>query len=195
MMPPIILLQLTCMEPFHLMTPKVAVLEGQIAVRPENWLGEPGQLSEQQLLDCMENVSCHRGNWPKLALEYTGVHGIASGRDYPYRGPAGDCNFQSNYPSNVTYPAVFRNIDFERTSFVKQEEELKKLVAAYGPVGVTLTGEPLKYVKPGEVLESESCLGFEVNHAVVIVGYGTQPVNHWIVVSTSGISCFISSLL
>lgn len=172
-----------------ILPPKVAVLEGQIGEHKSSWSGnQPGPLSEQQLLDCMENVSCGKHNGLGLALKYTARNGIASGRDYSYTASAGNCALLTNYGTeDITYPAVFGNIGYEYRTYIGLEDDLKKIVRAYGPVGILLPAKPLRdHESEGGVWEIESCRQYAVNHAAVIVGYGTKPKNHWIVVSICG---------
>jgi hypothetical protein len=55
------------------------------------------------------------------------------------------------------------------------EETLKKAVAKIGPVAVGIdAGQPGFSSYSGGIYKSKTCVASRVNHAVIVVGYGTE---------------------
>lgn len=139
-------------------------------------------LSEQNLVDCSTQNGCH-GSWPMQALAYIFVEGgINDARSYPYNASENKCAFDSeNIVMTDRGPIVLP----------QSEQVLKEVVAEYGPVSVAIDAwGPFFNYKSG-VYKNKDCLNdFEsLSHAVLIVGYGTDPKegDFWIVVSNASI--------
>ena len=157
------------------------VLEGQQVVR--NLTSTLVPLSEQQLIECVEDSS-ELGAYIFEAMEgISMIGGIMKSSDYPYKKePA--CNETAD------------NCRFEESRAVMtcsgslvlppgDEETLKKFVALYGPVAVEFqVTENFKAYAAGQVHYDDKCNG-STNHAVLAVGYGRDPEqgDYWIVVS------------
>jgi cathepsin L len=64
------------------------------------------------------------------------------------------------------------------------EDVLKKFVARYGPVAIGIVGEDIQPYKSG-IFNDLYCVANDTDHAVLIVGYGTDSKDgdYWIVVS------------
>ena len=114
----------------------------------------------------------------KLALEFVKSEGgIEDEYWYPYVGRANTCHFNRNR-SVITDSgaAVLKKGD---------EQMLKETVAKFGPVSVAINADgDFSNYKSGVYYE-EDCSPDALDHAVLVVGYGTDPKSgdYWIVVS------------
>lgn len=154
------------------------LLEGQERM---NSTGGVVPLSEQNLVDCDDlDGGCHGGDLTN-ALEF--IHkqgGIETEKDYPYtsmNGQTHECKFKQS-------SAFVTTRDIIKVARLKENEEVLKIaVATYGPVAVGIYGslDSFKEYKSG-VYYDEACNG-TVNHAVLVVGYGTteQGEDYWII--------------
>jgi len=150
--------------------------------------GELVSLSEQQLIDCSRfrndgftwhyaNDGCD-GGIPDLAFEYISKNGgIDTERSYPY------IDIKTPENSGIRHHCHFnpRTVGATEKGYVDipegDEEALKAAVAIHGPVAVAINAEPgLRYIEQG-VYQSDSCTPKtpeDLNHAVLVVGYGTE---------------------
>lgn len=139
-----------------------AVLESQYLLKyKENII-----FSEQQLIDCDENnLKCNGGNMKKAFL-YLQNHGLMKSEDYPFINGEGKCK----YDENKTVIKV-KNFSF----IPKDEEEMKKALYKYGPLAGAVNGLLMAFYEKGiyEPWFSTACPD-NINHAVVIVGYGVD---------------------
>lgn len=74
---------------------QTGVLEAQF----QRKTGELVELSEQNLVDCIQGSQC-LGNWPDVAFEYVTKNGINAEADYPYKskdGIGGTCLHNKSY--------------------------------------------------------------------------------------------------
>jgi len=164
----------------------VGALEAHMALKYDNFRAP--RLSEQQLIECAggwgNNHGCE-GGLPANAFEYVkGVGGLSTEFSYPYKGVDGKCHFTSpTSPPNqggfmphsagvgVLVPGGAVNI----TQF--DEQALKYYLATRGPVSVAYqVASDFRHYSSG-VYSSTVCKNTEkdVNHAVLAVGYGTDP--------------------
>ncbi|CAG9810838.1 unnamed protein product [Chironomus riparius] len=156
----------------------MCALEGQMAKK----YGQLKSLSEQNIVDCTYNPVT--GNWgcdggfAEQTFQYVkDNNGVASRDSYPYEGALGTCRYNpKNKAGNAT---GFQKVQGD-------EELLKRALAAVGPlvVGIKADMETL-YGYSNGVYDDSGCYG-DVNHAVALVGYGTEystgkPVDYWIV--------------
>lgn len=145
-------------------------------------------LSEQQILDCSQNFDNHGcdGGLPSHVFEY--VHyqgGIDDDGSYPYEMKSdGRCRFQSSHIAARTTSS------FNITE--NDEESIKHIVATIGPVSVAFEVMDDFMLYSNGIYSSDKCRDTvtDVNHAVLIVGYGTDPVDgpYWIVKNSWGTS-------
>lgn len=138
-------------------------------------------LSEQQLIDCGIGTHGCNGGFLEPALEsiiFSG--GIVDGQRYPYTGKNGKCSYEVLKENRVLSIEGFVGLG------PNDEEGLKKLIARYGPVAVTIEVNKVTFLdyKSGVYADYAYC-SHERNHAVLVVGYGTSVdgVDYWIVVS------------
>ena len=124
-------------------------------------------LSEQQLVDCATGVSygshgCNGGQM-EGADKYLIANGQCSLASYPYTAKDDKCK---------TCSPVAR---FSSCSDVKPNDQISLLNAvAMGPVSVALSADTRYFQSyTGGILDSPSCYT-ELNHGVLIAGYGTD---------------------
>ena len=144
-------------------------------------------LSEQQLVDCAQGFDNHgcEGGLTSHVFEYIRFNnGLMAEQDYPYKAKDGKCHF--NPSEAVAFVKVVVNIT--RGS----EDEIWDAVAFKNPVSVAfqVTEDFTKY-KSG-VFSNPSCgdLPSEVNHAVLVVGYGVDEASgkkYWLTKNSWGI--------
>lgn len=144
-----------------------AVLESHVALQTGRLL----ELSPQQLISCSPDPDSCGGyggcscstSW--LAFNYSIGAGMALESDYPYTAKTGICD-----PTQIKRAAGVRG--YVRLS-TNNYTALMNAVATVGPVSIALSADFTSYSSGvfsgcvGEVL---------VDHAVVLVGYGTDPV-------------------
>lgn len=155
----------------------VSAIEGQMALATNQLV----DLSEQNLVDCSQgqgNDGCG-GGYPERAYQYIiDNNGIDTDSSYPYGEKEGTCGY--NTENTAATIKNYVNI----TS--GDELALKKAVATIGPVsvGIAATDDFIDYA--GGIYDSSDCGNTtnDMNHAVTIVGYGTDPEtrqDYWIV--------------
>ncbi|KAK7386410.1 hypothetical protein VNO78_26623 [Psophocarpus tetragonolobus] len=137
-------------------------------------------LSEQELVDCDKayNEGCN-GGLMDYAFEFIIKNGgIDTDKDYPYRGYDGICDPTKKNAKIVT-------IDGYEDVPSYNENALKKAVA-HQPVSVAIEGssKALQLYESG--VFSGRC-GTNLDHGVVIVGYGSENgVDYWLVRNSWG---------
>ncbi|KAF6215879.1 hypothetical protein GE061_000214 [Apolygus lucorum] len=126
--------------------------------------GKLVNLSEQQLVDCdLYDLGCTSGD-PQLALAYLSQNGQEPLSDYPYDAKQGVCEFK---PSDVSvkissYTRIPRG----------DEKALQDAIATVGPVSVAMDARLLSGYTGG-IFDPPICLQDSLDHAVLVVGYGT----------------------
>ncbi|KAH8850203.1 Cathepsin L-like proteinase [Schistosoma japonicum] len=153
-------------------------LEGQL----KNKTGRFIELSSQQLIDCSHSFGNHGclGGDMNNAFRYVEKYGIQSEESYPYLTKEGEC--QPIKSSPLTYSKSIIEIKSN------DEEQLKYVLYEYGPVsaGINVEQQFMRY-KNG-IYHSKSCSSADVNHAVLIVGYGEENgIQYWIIKNSWGI--------
>ncbi|XP_057658153.1 procathepsin L-like [Diorhabda carinulata] len=139
-------------------------------------------LSEQNLVDCAhDNCFGCGGGWMDKALEYIKDNGIMTELDYPYEAKDDTCKFDST-------KSVLTITNF---TFVKEgnEDDLQTAVAKIGPTSVAIQASFLFQFYGGGILDDSSCGNTiqDMNHGVLVVGYGTEDTNdYWIVKNSWG---------
>ncbi|XP_065219669.1 procathepsin L-like [Planococcus citri] len=129
-------------------------------------------LSEQNLLDCVGdrhdvNNTCTSGGLLN-SFEYVLQNdGIDTAKAYPYTGVQGACHYDSKTKGGSIK-------DFKRLA--KEDENLlKEVVGLIGPVACGFNIDDAFFVQfyQSGIYSSDKC-GGNVNHGVLVVGYGTE---------------------
>ncbi|KAL3882302.1 hypothetical protein ACJMK2_028663 [Sinanodonta woodiana] len=126
-------------------------------------------LSEQQLVDCSTefgNLGCH-GGWMSQSFEYIKMYGIETEQEYPYKAADQLCKYKSS-------KAVAKDtgcMDIESGN----ELALQQAVATIGPIAAAIDASRTSFQQyAGGVYEDDECSSTNLNHAVLVVGYGTE---------------------
>nr|AAH95694.1 Cathepsin S, b.1 [Danio rerio] len=156
----------------------VGALEGQL----KKTTGKLVDLSPQNLVDCSSkygNKGCN-GGFMSDAFQYVIDNGgIASDSAYPYRGVQQQCSYSSSQ----------RAANCTKYYFVRQGDEnaLKQAVASVGPISVAIDATRPQFVLYHSGVYNDPTCSKRVNHAVLVVGYGTlSGQDHWLVKNSWG---------
>jgi len=149
-------------------------IEGQWALA-----GHPlVSLSEQNLCDCDHvciNGQCDQGcDGGMMANAFTYViknNGIDTEASYPYKAVGGKCKFSAaNVGAKIT---SYKMIPHDPV-------QMANIVASQGPVSIAVDAETWQNYQSGII---KSHCGTQLDHGVLIVGYGVSDTNvpYWIV--------------
>ncbi|XP_054854016.1 cathepsin S [Eublepharis macularius] len=154
-------------------------LEGQLKIKT----GELVSLSPQNLVDCSSMYGNHgcNGGFMTYAFQYIiDNKGINSESSYPYTAKAGPCR----YNPSARAATCSRYVQLPSAD----EAALKAAVAAVGPISVAVdaTRQTFFLYRSG-VYDDPSC-SQDVNHAVLVTGYGTlDGKDYWLVKNSWGV--------
>mmetsp|Transcript_21816 Transcript_21816/g.35050 ORF Transcript_21816/g.35050 Transcript_21816/m.35050 type:complete len:332 (-) Transcript_21816:931-1926(-) len=161
-------------------------------------------LSEEFLVDCDSNDCGMFGGWPYLAYEYViAEKGIPSEASYPYCCGTRDtcypcmaahynrtmCGDHSSLYCNATWndghcPRNDWQIASSITDWMsisQNETEIAKSLVELGPLSVLMNAESLSHYRSG-IYDPSRCDPTDLDHGVLLVGYGTENgVDYWIV--------------
>jgi len=150
------------------------VLEGAWAVAGHGLQ----QLSEQQLVSCDnadDNDGCN-GGWPYLAMDYVRDHGIDTEASYPYTSAAGyaaACQASSGTQAAIQ---VTSHIVVE-----SDEDAMAAWVTKNGPLSISVDAMT-QYWWPYTSGIMSTCCNTDVDHAVLIVGFGIEAgQKYWLI--------------
>lgn len=134
-------------------------------------------LSEQQLMDCDTNSSGCNGGTAYNAFYYLRYYsnGQVKESDYPYLGYQTTCNVANFLPVTQVSGWIY--------SGSTDENNIKLMVYYYGPLSVAINAKYLETYRSGIInVSNTDCNPNDLNHAVNIVGWGTENgVDYWIV--------------
>ncbi|XP_029298938.1 cathepsin S-like [Cottoperca gobio] len=158
----------------------VGSLEGQL----KKSTGVLMSLSPQNLLDCSVNFGnngCSGGFMSKAFQYIIKNQGIDSDSNYPYLGKSGHCEYNSHY----------RAANCSSYSFLPKGDEiaLKSALTSIGPISVAIDASRPKFVFYRHGVYRDHTCTHNVNHGVLVVGYGTERgYDYWLVKNSWGVN-------
>ncbi|KGL92373.1 Cathepsin S, partial [Charadrius vociferus] len=157
----------------------VGALEAQVMLKT----GKLVSLSAQNLVDCTRsygNKGCG-GGWKNKAFQYIiDNRGIDSDASYPYTAKDGTCQ----YKPAARAATCSRYVELPYSD----EAALKDAVASVGPVSVSIdASRPTFFLYKAGIYYDPSCSQV-VNHAVLVIGYGSSHgEDYWLVKNSWGV--------
>ncbi|KFQ53242.1 Cathepsin S, partial [Pelecanus crispus] len=157
----------------------VGALEAQVKLKT----GKLVSLSAQNLVDCSMmygNKGCS-GGFMTGAFQYIiDNQGIDSDDSYPYTAQNGTCQY--NASTRAATCSKYVELPYA------DEEALKDAVANIGPVSVAIDAtQPTFFLYRSGVYDDPRCKQ-EVNHGVLVIGYGTlNDKDYWLVKNSWGV--------
>jgi cathepsin L len=131
-------------------------------------------LSEQNILDCDKGGDKCEGGSMDQAFEWVAENGICSEADDSYKcssETSDECD-NSQCPTNCT--KVLEKGDVTTYTDVEQSEGALEAAVAQQPVSVAIEADETVFqYYTGGILTSEAC-GENLDHGVLVVGYGTD---------------------
>ena len=148
------------------------------------WAVAKGQLislSEQQLLDCSKkygNLGC-KGGFMDNAFSYAIDYGMCTETEYPYTASGGTCNTGCKPMTSLSSLTVDINACMDVPA--NNQLALKEAVAR-GPVSIAIEADTRVFqMYSGGVITGSAC-GTNLDHGVLIVGYGEENgIKYWLV--------------
>lgn len=132
-------------------------------------------LSEQNLVDCSKkygNMGCDGGLMDNAFRYIRDNHGVDTENSYPYEAHDDKCRFKN------------KTVGADDKGYVQipmgDEGKLTKAVAQKGPISVAIDASQESFrLYDGGVYDEPACGNQEDNldHGVLVVGYGTDPVH------------------
>lgn len=158
-----------------------------IAAQESMWAINKGvlqKLSECDLVECCKDCSGCDGGWPHAAYSWKidnqdGLYMLLS--DYPYNPICHGCLFdKTKGVQKITgYVAVEEG----------NEEDLKEKVGTLGPVSICVDALEWSFIAyTSGIYDEPHCDPTLLNHAIAVVGYGTENgIDFWIVRNSWGL--------
>lgn len=154
-------------------------------------------LSPQQIVDCSKGCSsemyngknitvCNEGcngGWPWSAMwDIEKWNGLVGWNDYTYTGRSGTCQ---DKPSPKTLAKISNYTCITHEDGL-DEDELARALVTYGPLSIAMNANNFFSYKSG-IFDVSNCATYYVNHAILLVGYGTEDgKDYWIVKNSWG---------
>jgi cathepsin F len=163
----------------------IANLEGLYALEK----GVVKTFSEQLLVDCDTLDSGCNGGLMELSFEWLKDNGgFMYESDYPYTGKQQTCKQDSSKFVDMKVTGYVKLGDGGAEEFSPVDEgEMKEFLYQTGPLAIALNATPLQLYFGGIVdLASWLCPTSGINHAVTVVGYGSESKDYWIVKNSWG---------
>merc|ERR1712002_82859 len=167
----------------------VETLESYVQIASGNSVEE---LSAQHITSCTPNeLKCGgsggcQGSIPQLGFVYTQLFGLTKEEDYPYTsgnmGVTGNCKYS---PNSMDTLATLRGYEtLPRNSL----EAVMNHLANVGPLSVAVAASGWSFYGGGVFDGCDYDRNIEINHAVQLVGYGTDPSegDYWLVRNSWG---------
>jgi len=151
-------------------------------------------ISEQDMVDCSYrkygsmNGGC-QGGWPTESLRYINEKDLVFQNEYQYVSGKSQTHNQCRIPSPVRNEV--RGTIRATQVRPRTEDEIRQLLVQYGPLYICMAadGEFQKYFRNlGKgIFDMPESARFQPNHAVVLVGYGTENgKDFWVIKNSWG---------
>ncbi|CAD5232628.1 unnamed protein product [Bursaphelenchus xylophilus] len=142
-------------------------------------------LSEEQMVACTyqnqnydNNNGCDGGSSPGV-LRYAIDHGITSEAEWGYT--LGETDDNSAIPQCESKTPAINSVTSQSQLPSGDEDNMASVIASSGPIITYLDSRPLQDYEEDILDAEEPAGGWEINHAVLTVGYGTENgTNYWI---------------
>ena len=153
--------------------------------------GKMVTMSEQMLVDCDTYDSACNGGLMEYAFTWLQENGgIMTDTDYPYKGSKKTCSSVASKYVDMTITGYTKLGSSSSTWSPVDEDEIKEFLYETGPLAVALNANPLQTYSSGILDKTSSqCSSSGINHAVTMVGYGTDTSSskdYWIVKNSWG---------
>ena len=165
----------------------VANLEGLYAAKK----GTIKTFSEQMLVDCDTSDSACNGGLMEYAFTWLKKNGgIMYEADYAYTGYKGTCRSSASKYADFKVTGYKKLGSSYSTWSCVDEDEIKEFLYETGPLAIALNADLLQTYTGGILdVTSTQCPTNGINHAVTLVGYGTDSTSgkaYWLVKNSWG---------
>ncbi|XP_050369826.1 ervatamin-C-like [Argentina anserina] len=161
----------------------VAAVEGITKIKT----GKLVSLSEQQLLECDDDGSrCKEGDIESAFKYIMKNKGIATTKEYPYLSTSLNQTFQAcDTRKAAHHAATITSYGRVNNGFYVRERPLLNAVS-FQPIAVAIDGSGKEFKNyPGGIFEGPC--GEHLNHAVTVIGYGTEKdTDYWLIKNSWG---------
>jgi C1A family cysteine protease len=153
--------------------------------------GELVSLSEQQLLDCVLDgqFTCSTGGLMDEAFKYVIKNkGIVTEEDKFYKGRQGKCDIKRDYNPYGKYAATFSSYAFVTAN----DEEALLSAVKQQPVAIAIDASHIGFQFYHRGVYDplwgccKNCNMRQLDHGVLLVGYGTKNKDYWLVKNSWG---------
>jgi len=147
-------------------------------------------LSEQNLMDCSSsygNAGCNGGSMDQSFKYIIANNGIDLESDYPYQAVVGPCRFQAQWTG-----ASIKNYQDVQSG----NEGALASAANNQPVSVAIDASHQSFQLYSSGIYSEpECSTTQLDHGVLVIGYGSDNGDYWIVKNSWGTSWGMSGYI
>jgi len=152
---------------------------GAVEALNKIYTGNLISLSEQNLIDCSTGygtAGC-QGGWMDSAFKYIiANNGIDREANYPYEAKNGPCRFNSAYTGASM--RSFSDVQAGNEGALQNANNKQ-------PVAVAIDASKLQPYKSG-IFNPSGCSTTNLDHGVLVIGYGNQGGDYWIVKNSWG---------
>jgi len=148
-----------------------------------NATGDLVSLSEEELVDCdSTNYGCN-GGWPYAAIDWLAKYGSISEADYPYTAYYGYASY-CQYSGKTIAATVSGHVTLAQGD----EANLAVASAQVGPISICIDASHSSFQRYSSgVYYEPACSSTALDHAVLLVGYGTERgQDYWLVKNSWG---------
>ena len=145
--------------------------------------------SEQLLVDCDTSDSGCNGGLMELSFTWLKKNGgFMLDADYPYTGRKSTCKQDKTKFVDMTVTGYVKLGSSSSTWSPVDEDEVRDFLLETGPLAIALNANPLQTYTGGILdLTKSQCNPDGMNHAVTLVGYGTEDgLDFWTVKNSWG---------